>query len=49
MQSDTETTLRVSCGFLRASQFDEIKKSWGKSNLPQVDLAQVIDEILHKY
>ena len=47
MQSDTETTLRVSCGFLRASQFDEIKKSWGKSNLPQVDLAQVIDEVLH--
>ena len=26
---------------------DEIKKSWGKSNLPQVDLAQVIDEVLH--
>ena len=47
MQSDTETTLRGSCGFLRASQFDEIKKSWGKSNLPQVDLAQVIDEVLH--
>ena len=28
---------------------DEIKKSRGKSNLPQVDLAQVIDEVLHKY
>ena len=26
---------------------DEIKKSRGKSNLPQVDLAQVIDEVLH--